>query len=229
MAAILVERILEKITTNMVFISKKDIKMAKKFKIYHNRKSILIYNSITMPEVVKSYLRLELSMKEDVRIIGNVSRVNKVKNPIKFIDIAREYYVLFPMDNTIFVWIGNGPLMDQATLLVRKYGLTGKVFFIGFRDNAEHYMAQFNLLLMTSIWEGIPITILEAIELKIPILSTDVGGICEIVGEKNVYGVKQANRDIALKLKDVHTPVCIKKFRMTEKYMGLYLSHKEGN
>lgn len=228
-AAIIVERILEKLTTDMVFISKHDIEMAKQFKLYHPKTSSLIYNSITMPEVKKGVLKSELGMKQEVRIIGNVSRVDEVKNPVRFIEIAREYAHLYPRENTVFVWIGDGLLMDQVSLLVSKHGLTGKVFFIGFRDNAERYMADFNLLLMTSIWEGIPITILEAIELNIPVLSTDVGGICEIIGKKNVYGITQTNRDIALKLNDVHTPISVTNLRMCEKYVKLYLSNKKGN
>ncbi len=227
-AAVMIERVLEKRTTDMVFISKNDIRIAKQFKLYHKEKTSLIYNSITIPDVIKGTLISELHLNEEVRIIGNVSRVNEVKNPTRFIEIAKEYYQLYPKENTVFVWIGDGPLMDQVTLLVKEYGLTNQVFFIGFRDHAERYMVDFNLLLMTSIMEGIPITILEAKELKIPVLSTDVGGIREIVGEKNVFEQNQMNRDIALKLNEVPAPIRFTNRAMGEKYVKLYLADKEG-
>ncbi len=227
-AAVMVERVMEKRTTDMVYISNNDIRIAKQLKLYHKEKTRLIYNSITMPEVIKGVLKSELHLNEEVRIIGNVSRVDEVKNPIRFIEIANEYYQLYPKENTVFIWIGDGPLMSQVTRLVKKLGLSDKVFFVGFRDNAERYLVDFNLLFMTSIREGIPITILEAIELKIPVLSTDVGGIREIVGEKNLYGQNQTKRDIALKLKEAHASGYITCRGMGEKYVKLYLTDKEG-
>jgi glycosyltransferase involved in cell wall biosynthesis len=101
------------------------------------------------------------------------------------------------------------------------------VLFIGFRDNIEGYMADFNLLFMTSLWEGLPITILEAINIKIPIFSTDVGGIYEIIGKENVYRPTLSNREVALKLNDVHAPIQYVSADMAEKYVKLYRSDKK--
>ncbi len=227
-AAILIERMLEKLTTDMVFLSMHDIEMAKQFKIYHPQKINLIYNSLTVPEVTHSTLRLELSINPDVKIIGNVARVDEVKNPIRFIEIAKEYYYLYPKENTAFVWIGDGPLMNRVASIVERYGLTDKVFFIGFRDKVEQYMSDFDLLLMTSICEGMPQTILEAIELNVPILSADVGGICEMIGKKNVYRVSETNQDIAKKLNDTYTRIYLSDLGMAEKYVNLYLSDRKG-
>ena len=78
-------------------------------------------------------------------------------------------------------------MKEQAINYVKKLNLEGKVKFIGFRENGIDYMNDFDLLLLTSNWEGVPITILEAIELNIPILSTEVGGIKEIIGESSVF------------------------------------------
>ncbi len=225
--AILVERMLERITTDMVFISKADIEAAKRFKLYHFPKVRLIYNSITMPDEIKGVLKSELCLKDNVRIIGNVSRVDKVKNPIRFIEIAREYYHQYPKENTVFIWIGDGPLMDQIILLLEKERLKDRIYFIGFRDNVERYMVDFNLLLMTSDWEGVPIAILEALSLKIPVLSTDVGGIREIISEKNVFKLTQENREIAIKLNDIYTPIHTPKRKMAAKYVKLYLNDNE--
>ncbi len=227
-AAILIERMLEKLTTDMVFISMHDIEMAKRFKLYHSQKVSLIYNSLTIPEVIQSSLRSELGIIQVVKIIGNVARVDEVKNPIRFVEIAKEYFYFYPEADTVFVWIGDGPLMDRVALLVNQYGLTDKVFFIGFRDKVEQFMVDFDLLFMTSICEGIPLTILEAIELKVPILSPDVGGICEIVDKKNLYRVTETNRDIAEKLNDIYASIHIGDPRMTEKYVNLYLSDRKG-
>lgn len=227
--AIVIERFMVKKTTHMVFISKSDIKIAKHLKIYNKKNSNLIYNSITLPQVVEGVLRSELNIDGDVRIIGNISRVDEQKNPLRFIQIAKEYFKQYPDNNTLFIWIGDGPLMDGVNHLIDEYGIADKVHFIGFRDHAERYMVGFNLLLMTSNWEGVPITILEAIGLNIPILSSDVGGIREIIGKKNVYDLSLSNLDIASKINYIYKAINYSYFYMPEKYVDIYLNVKETN
>jgi len=185
--AILLERYLAKKTTNLVLISKSDIDLSKKMKIGSEDKYRLIYNKITVEKdkIKKGILRKELNINQNTKIIGNVSRVDNQKNPFLFVDIAKEF--LKNNDNTLFVWVGDGKLREQAINYVKKLNLEGNVKFIGFRENGIDYMNDFDLLLLTSNWEGVPITILEAIELNIPILSTDVGGIKEIIGESSVF------------------------------------------
>ena len=225
--AIMIERYMARRTTHMVFISKSDIEIAKHLKIYHSKTSNLIYNSITLPQVVKSSLRSELNVNDDVKIIGNISRVGEQKNPIRFVKIANEYIKLYDDNHTVFVWIGDGPLIDEVKHLIEEYGIANKVFFIGFRDHAERYMIDLNLLLMTSNWEGMPITILEAIGLNVPILSSDVGGISEIIGKNHVYDVSLTNQEIASNLNSTNIPIHYSYSNMPEKYVDLYLSERE--
>lgn len=184
---ILINRYVAKKATDLVLISKSDIDLSKKMKIGSEDKYRLIYNKITVEKdkIKKGILRKELNINQDTKIIGNVSRVDNPKNPSLFVDIAKEY--LKNNDNVLFVWVGDGKLKEQAINYVKKLNLEDKVKFIGFRENGIDYMNDFDLLLLTSNWEGVPITILEAIELNIPILSTDVGGIKEIIGESSVF------------------------------------------
>lgn len=185
--AIVLERFLAKKTTDLVLISKSDIDLSKKMKIGNEEKYRLIYNKITVEKdkIKKGVLRKELNINKETKIIGNVSRVDNPKNPFLFVDIAKEY--LKNNDNTLFVWVGDGKLREKAINYVKKSNLEDKVKFIGFRENGVDYLNDFDLLLLTSNWEGVPITILETIELNIPILSTDVGGIKEIIGESSVF------------------------------------------
>lgn len=185
--AIFLERYLANKTTDLVLISKSDIELSKRMKIGNEKKYRLIYNKITVEKdkIGKGVLRKELDVDNNIKIIGNVSRVDDQKNPFLFIDIANEY--LKNNNNVVFVWVGDGNLIQQAKNYVEKLNLKENIKFIGFRQNGIEYMKDFDLLLLTSSWEGVPITILEAIELKIPILSTDVGGIKEIIGKDSVF------------------------------------------
>lgn len=221
--ATIVERFMIARTTDMVFISKSDIEISKTLGLYSSSKSRLIYNSISILAQCKATLRAELNLQNDMRIIGNLSRVDKVKNPFLFVEIAKEYFNHYRNDKAIFVWIGEGPLTHSVRALVCKYNLEDKILFIGFRDKGEEYLADFDLLFMTSIWEGVPITILEAIELKVPILASDVGGIRECIGKNHVYSLGEDSQKIITRIKSNNIPVDRTYLKMPEKYVNLYV------
>ena len=117
--------------------------------------------------------------------------------------------------------------MDKVNHLIDEYRIADKVHFIGFRDHAEGYMVDFSLLVMTSNWEGVPITILEAIGLNIPILSSDVGGIREIIGKKSVYDLSLSNSEIVKKINSNNKQIYNSYSNMPEKYINIYLKVKE--
>ncbi len=220
--AILLERFLAKKTTDLVLISESDMDLSKKMKIGSEDKYRLIYNKITVEKdkIKKGVLRKELNINQDKKIIGNVSRVDNPKNPFLFVDIAKEY--LKNNDNTLFVWVGDGKLKEQAINYVKKLNLEDRVKFIGFRENGIDYLNDFDLLLLTSNWEGVPITILEAIELNIPILSTNVGGIREIIGDSSVF---KKGENISAKINEklnTSTPKTCIKDNFSD-YLKLYL------
>jgi glycosyltransferase involved in cell wall biosynthesis len=220
--AILLERFLAGKTTDLVLISKRDIDLSKKMKIGDENKCRLIYNKITVEKekIKKGILRKELNINQDTKIIGNVSRVDNPKNPFLFVDIAKEY--LKNNDSTLFVWVGDGKLKEQAINYVKKLNLEDEVKFIGFRENGIDYINDFDLLLLTSNWEGVPITILEAIELNVPVLSTDVGGIKEILGEDSVFNeLENISKKINEKLNSNTHKVFIKD--NFSDYLKLYL------
>lgn len=185
--AIIVERYMAKKCTDLVLLSESDKKLTKEMKIGNEEQYSIIYNQITVDKVEKGKLRKELGVCDNTKIIGNVSRTDNPKNPKMFIEIAKEYFSNQPSIDTKFVWVGDGILYDECIKLVEQLNLSDKVKFIGFREDGINYMADFDLLLMTSNWEGVPITILEAMELGVPVLSSDVGGIKEVVGEECTF------------------------------------------
>lgn len=220
--AIMVERYLATKCTDLVLLSNSDKKLTREMGIGEDRQYRLIYNSITLPKIKKGALRKELGLNESIKIIGNVSRVDEQKNPFLFIDIANEYFKQLPNEETIFVWVGDGMLLPKVKAKIEKLGLINRVKFVGFREDGAKYLADFDLLLMTSNWEGVPITVLEASELNIPILSTDVGGIKEVIGENCVFSPSEDYTEIVKRiiLEDCKPKVTNK--NMVREYMALY-------
>jgi len=77
--------------------------------------------------------------------------------------------------------IGEGYERNLLEEMVLKSKLRDRVMLPGYRNNAENYLPYFNLFVLSSLTEGLPITLLEAMQAKLPIVATKVGGIPEVL------------------------------------------------
>ncbi len=221
--AVSVERLMALMTTDLVLISQSDLEAARQMKIGSDRIYQLIPNAISIENNADSgVLRREQGIEASTVIVGNVARVDAQKNPDLFIEIAKE----FDDDSTVFVWLGDGPDLERVRDEIKSSKLEDKIRFIGFRENGIDYMNDFDVLFMTSRSEGVPITILEAVALEKKIFSSDVGGIKEFAGNKNVYKLDSSMETIVKKLEEIieAQPVqyAVLPNRMCSDYFRLY-------
>lgn len=119
-----------------------------------------------------------------MKIIGNVARLDPPKNPIRFLETAK--LVLSKRDDVVFVWIGGSVVDDYYGKEVQKWleknsYLKEKIYFLPFRKDAIQLMSDFDVFLLTSDSEGMPLVVLEAQSLGVPVVSTAVGCVGEIV------------------------------------------------
>lgn len=77
--------------------------------------------------------------------------------------------------------IGEGPQREQLESLIRKQNLQDEVLLAGYRENAYRFMPFFDTYILSSYTEGLPITILEAMHMGVPIVATRVGGVPEVL------------------------------------------------
>ncbi len=77
--------------------------------------------------------------------------------------------------------IGDGPLMSQTAALAHTLGLGDRVRFLGQRTDVEQLLAEAQVGLLATNWEGLPLSILEAMRAGLPVIASDVGGISESV------------------------------------------------
>jgi glycosyltransferase involved in cell wall biosynthesis len=97
--------------------------------------------------------------------------------------------------------VGDGPTMPAMQAEAARLGLQDRVVFLGARTEVSAILSQCHALLLTTNWEGFPITILEAMRAGLPVIATDTGGIAEavvhektglLVGPRNVDAVRNA-------------------------------------
>ena len=111
--------------------------------------------------------------------IGSAGRLFPVKDYQLFVEIAHR--VIKVKNNVRFLLAGEGPEMSALKMLVGQYKLGDRFEFLGHLDNMSDFYNRLNLYLNTSIHEGVPMSVLEAMAHGIPVVAPAVGGLREIV------------------------------------------------
>lgn len=131
------------------------------------------------PPDARHLLRASLGLPDDALLIGSVSRLIEQKGLVyglrAFVEVAGE----FPAAH--YVLAGAGPLRDALEGAARDLGAGGRVHFLGWRDDAPAIFAALDLLLAPSLWEGFGLVFLEAMALGVPVISTRVSAIPEVI------------------------------------------------
>jgi len=121
----------------------------------------------------------ELGLDPNAPIVGTVSRFSMQKDPENLIMAIAQVVQAAP--ETQFVWCGNGELREGIESLTTKLGLHEHIIFTGFREDVLKIVAQFDICVISSLFEGLPYTILEAMALRKPVVATDVTGSRDVI------------------------------------------------
>ncbi len=115
------------------------------------------------------------------RIIGCIANLYKTKGIDILLDALAQQQST--RSNTHCIIIGDGP--ERTTLEAKKqlHGLT-QVHFLGFKKHATHYLPAFDLFVLPSLKEGLPYTLLEAMDNRLPIVATRVGNIPDLLADE---------------------------------------------
>lgn len=160
----------------------------------------VVPNGVAIPEKAWSggsdALRDETGIPEDHVIVGTVARLCPVKGQREFLLAAQQ--VVRQRPSTSFVIVGEdlefgGSYRRELEDLAEALGITGNVVFLGFRRDAAELMTAFDVFVLPSWTEGMPLTILEAMARAKPVIATPVGGVPEIVREEETGSLTPAN------------------------------------
>jgi len=130
-------------------------------------------------------LRGELPLAPGALMVGTVARITPEKDLATFYRVAE--LVCRERPGTLFVIVGDGygDELELARQEVRRLGLEKVVLFTGHRTDLPDVYVSFDVFLMTSVTEGMPNTLLEAMALGVPSVSTRVGGVPELLEDGN--------------------------------------------
>jgi glycosyltransferase involved in cell wall biosynthesis len=125
--------------------------------------------------------RAQLGLPAASRIVAGVGRLNPQKNFALFLDIAAQLAPRFP--DLHFLLAGDGPEEQMLREKASALGIANRVTFSGYvADTRLVYLAA-DVLLMPSRYEGLPMTLLEAMAMGLPVVASKLDGIAEVIGD----------------------------------------------
>ncbi len=138
-----------------------------------------------VPDVDRVSVRRKLGLPDDAVVCLNVGSLTEQKNRQTLLDAAAR---LSDIEELRVLVVGSGPEKEALLARADELGLSGRVLFLGQRLDVPDLLAASDIFVLSSDWEGLPITILEAMTSGVPCVATAVGGVPEALTD-GVTGV----------------------------------------
>ena len=136
-------------------------------------------NTETFRNEKSSHIREEFGIPSNGILIGNVAVFRFQKRLVEWLQVIAK--LSQENDNIFGVIVGAGPLEDEIKAEWKRLDLEGVVFFTGLKTNVKPYFEAMDIFMMSSSFEGLPIALLEAMSMECAIVSTNAGGIKEVI------------------------------------------------
>jgi len=127
----------------------------------------------------RTYARNRLCIPTGCKVVGTACRFTKQKNLGDLIRAAN--IVCRRFDDAIFVLAGDGEEMQSLRRLAQDLGTAHRIIFPGHRDDIPEILPAFDVFALSSLWEGHPLSVLEAMAAGLPVVAPDITGIGETV------------------------------------------------
>ena len=158
----------------------------------HNGVSPDIFDTDRSRAMSEKYRR-EMGVDPDTPMVGMVASLTPRKGYAYFIRAAEQISKKHP--GAVFLSVGGGVQRDELHAMARDAGLDGRFRFLGIRQDVRDLICSFDIFVLSSMSEGLPYVILEAMCMKKPIVSTNVGGIPEAI-DHGENGMLVAPKDV---------------------------------
>lgn len=187
---LIVEKILQKRAFRIIGVSQYDVDCLNEEGISENVQRIYngvadhyIENNKPEDDITKELVRIQ---KTHAKIVMCISRISKQKKFELFVQMALH------MPEYAFVWIGNKTKID---------GMPENLYCLGEAGSAYNYLQYADVFVLPSNYEGLPMSLLEALSFGVPVVASAVGGIPEVLTGKNGYAVDNNINDFKEKIR----------------------------
>ena len=123
--------------------------------------------------------RRSLSIPADARVVGTIGRLTQIKRQDILVRAFAELLGAFPTAHLVVV--GDGALMETLRTLVAQLAIGQRVHLVGYQPRPQDFLPALDIFVQTSSIEGLPLAILEARAVGLPVVATKVGGVAEVI------------------------------------------------
>lgn len=172
-----IEHLVARFTTKIVCVSRYDQELALKFGVADPKKLVVVHNGIDPQRFVQangSMVKEELGL-EAIPVVTCVGRFAYQKDHLTLLKTFQK------LSNCKLILVGDGPLRPRVEAFVLRNRLQGQVIIAGERQDIPQILAASDIFVLSSRWEGLPLTIIEAMMAGLPVVATRVGGVPELV------------------------------------------------
>ncbi len=151
------------------------------------RRAITVYNAISIQrfhnlQVDIAAKKSSLGIPPEAQVVGSVGRLADQKGYCYLIDAIP--MVMKEHPKVVFLLVGDGPLTEAHKEQVQSLGVASQVVFAGPRTDVEEILPCMDVFVSSSLWEGLPTVILEAMASRAPVIATDIPGTNELIHHK---------------------------------------------
>jgi glycosyltransferase involved in cell wall biosynthesis len=208
------------------------------------RRVEIVYNGVDLSafdhDQSRDDVRHELGVASDTFLVVQVARLDTIKDHTTAVRAIAAAVEQCPAIRLMIV--GDGPERDVIVETIKALGLEKNVTMLGLRHDVSRILSAADAFLLTSLSEGIPVTIIEAMAAGVPVVSTNVGGVPELLedgvsgllvpvgdatGVANALTRLEADRDLRERLSRAareRAETCFSEPQMIEAYAALYAS-----
>jgi len=158
----------------------------------------LLFNGVAVPEKIEHSCNLP-------KTFVTVGRLDKVKNQKLLIEaFALAVNTLDGFADCHLNIVGDGPLYNELSAQIDSLNMQNSIHLLGFRNDITAILKDSDIFVLSSVYEAMPMTILEAMANKTPVVCTKVGGISKFISEEQAWFVESKNcKALANKLNEV--------------------------
>ncbi len=180
---ILLERFAGRFTDTLIVVSDWDKRKGLDNKIGKDDAYALIRYGINFDELrtVSGSRKQDLGLGADDLVVGMIACFKPQKAPQDFIKAASCVHKILPQVK--FLLVGDGLLRKDIEKLIYAYNLQTRVILTGWRQDIPGILSAIDVFVLTSLWEGLPISVLEAMASAKPVIATHTGGVAEVLAE----------------------------------------------
>ena len=176
------EKVTALITKRIIVVSASDLRKALKNRVSSADKFAIIHYGIDIQWAENIFLKRKTSPPAD-NLIVNISCLKPQKGLRYFLDAVET--ILRKRGDARFSLIGDGPLYENIKQEIEERKLEKEVVLEGWKDNIAESLSSASVMVIASLWEGLPLAVIEAVISGVPVVATDTGGVLDIIKDKN--------------------------------------------